>query len=230
MDNISEEETEKKYNLKYPKKVKKSKRSSRSKKDFDNNTNTTENSSNITNHIKPKSKFSHFSLNSKINILSQYSGFPSKHNIKKKSFDSLNFKKLSKNNTQDAKLTPHFLPLRKIESVPDEKCYTPDKAEKKHKKHKQHHHKKNNDALHKLIKSDYKEILKNYVEKPIKINYVSQKFKIANDFNEINSKIFLYEKDKYLKKENLTDEIEEDEKSKDMIEFTLNPKKNIIKC
>ena len=229
MENISEEEIEKIYNFKTSKKVKKYKKSSHLKK---NNTTTTESSSNITNHVRPKSKFSHFSSNSN-NILFKYSGFSSKCNTKKNSCDSLNLKNLNKNKSNDVtpnvKLTPQFCQLRKIVSVQNDKYYyTPDKPNKKHRKSKSHHHhKKNKNSLHKQIKSDYKEILKNYVEKPIKINYVSQKFKIANDFDEINSKIFLYEKDKYLKKEHLTDEIEDDEEEerKDIIEFTLNPKK-----
>ena len=45
----------------------------------------------------------------------------------------------------------------------------------------------------------------------IKINFVNQKFKIADDFNEKNSNQFLKEKDEYLKKVILSDEIEEEE-------------------
>ena len=48
-------------------------------------------------------------------------------------------------------------------------------------------------------------------DKPIKINLVNQKFKIADDFNEKNSNQFLKEKDECLKKINLTDEIDEEE-------------------
>ena len=47
-------------------------------------------------------------------------------------------------------------------------------------------------------------------DKPIKINLVSQKFKIANDFNEKNSNIFLNEKDECLREIILSDEIEEE--------------------
>ena len=48
-------------------------------------------------------------------------------------------------------------------------------------------------------------------DKQIKINLVSQKFKIADDFNEKNSNQFLYEKDECLREIFLTDEIEEEE-------------------
>ena len=60
--------------------------------------------------------------------------------------------------------------------------------------------------------------------KPIKINLVSQKFKIADDFNERNSIQFLIEKDECLKKIILTDEIEDgffDENEKDSL-FNLS--------
>ena len=48
-------------------------------------------------------------------------------------------------------------------------------------------------------------------DRPIKINLVSQKFKIANDFNEKNSNEFLNEKDECLREVILSDEIVEDE-------------------
>ena len=46
--------------------------------------------------------------------------------------------------------------------------------------------------------------------KKIKINLVSLKFKIADDFNEINSNQFLNEKDECLREEILSDEIKEE--------------------
>ena len=48
-------------------------------------------------------------------------------------------------------------------------------------------------------------------DKPIKINLVNQKFKIADDFNEKNSNKFLNEKDECLREVILSDEIEEEE-------------------
>ena len=92
--------------------------------------------------------------------------------------------------------SPHFKQAKKIEFVSE---FTPDEKHKT-KKSRKHHHKKNLNSLHKQIKSDYKKVLKKYIEKPIKMNIVSLKFKIANDFNEVNSKKFLYKKDKCLKK------------------------------
>ena len=47
-------------------------------------------------------------------------------------------------------------------------------------------------------------------DKPIKINLVNLKFKIANDFNEKNSNQFLKEKDECLREIILSDKIEED--------------------
>ena len=62
-------------------------------------------------------------------------------------------------------------------------------------------------------------------DKPIKVNLVSQKFKIANDFNEKNSNQFLNEKDECLREVILTDEIEEE----DYIHFNdENEIKNIL--
>ena len=62
-------------------------------------------------------------------------------------------------------------------------------------------------------------------DKPIKINLVSQKFKIADDFNEKNSNQFLNEKDECLREEILSDKIEEEE---DNIHFYAeNEKRNI---
>ena len=49
--------------------------------------------------------------------------------------------------------------------------------------------------------------------KPIKLNLVSQKFKIANDFNEENSNKFLNEKDECMKEVILSDKIEKEESS-----------------
>ena len=48
-------------------------------------------------------------------------------------------------------------------------------------------------------------------DKPIKKNFVNQKFKIADDFNEENSKKFLNEKDEYLREIILSDKIEKEE-------------------
>ena len=83
----------------------------------------------------------------------------------------------------------------------------------------------NNRFLHPTDNQQKKEkILKKKYEykiprKKIKINMVSQKFKIANDYDEINSNIFLKEKDECLKSFKLTDKIEEDEGELSPISF-----------
>ena len=62
-------------------------------------------------------------------------------------------------------------------------------------------------------------------DEPIKINLVSQKFKIANDFNEKNSNQFLNDKDECLREVILSDEIKEN----DSIHFyDENEKRNIF--
>ena len=53
-------------------------------------------------------------------------------------------------------------------------------------------------------------------QKKIKINLVSLKFKIANDYDEAHSNVFLNEKDECLKEIKLTDKIEEND-------FELSP-------
>ena len=71
----------------------------------------------------------------------------------------------------------------------------------------------------------YKNTCSKSQDKPIKINLVSQKFKIADDFNEKNSNQFLNEKDECLREEILSDKIEEEE---DNIHFYAeNEKRNI---
>ena len=66
-------------------------------------------------------------------------------------------------------------------------------------------------------------------DKPIKINLVSQKFRIADDFNEKNSNQFLKEKDECLKKIILSDVIEETEKEEAIFFYSKNEKENIFK-
>ena len=56
----------------------------------------------------------------------------------------------------------------------------------------------------------YEKFLNKSQDKPIKMNLVAQKFKIADDFNEKNSNQFLDEKDECLREVFLTDEIEEE--------------------
>ena len=56
----------------------------------------------------------------------------------------------------------------------------------------------------------YEKVLNKSQDKPIKMNLVSQKFRIADDFNEKNSNQFLYEKDECLREVFLSDEIEEE--------------------
>ena len=227
MQKISNENIENKYCFKSSKKAKKIKKVHPFKKDFDSNNNITENSSIITNLINPEPKFGNISSNLQ-NILLRYSGLSSKSNCRRIKGGLLNSNKStnlqSNSPISSVKFTPRFEQLDKIERAYIGK-YSPTNKKHKSSKSKKHQHNINYYALHKQIKSDYKEIIKNYIEKPIKMNNVSRKFKIANDYNEINSKIFLYEKDKCLKKMNLTDEIEDGKESFDdaNVELALSP-------
>ena len=76
-----------------------------------------------------------------------------------------------------------------------------------------HHYNKNSPIANNFQRENqiYKNDLDKSQDKQIKINLVSQKFKIANDFNEKNSNKFLNEKDECLREIFLTDKIEEDE-------------------
>ena len=83
----------------------------------------------------------------------------------------------------------------------------------------------------------YKNACSKSQDKPIKINLVSQKFKIADDFNEKNSNQFLNEKDECLREEILSDEIEDEEfihlyakKEKENIFNLSSIKKSKINC
>ena len=66
----------------------------------------------------------------------------------------------------------------------------------------QHHYFKNSPIANNFQRKNqiYKNVLDKSQDKQIKINLVSQKFKIADDFNERNSIQFLIEKDECLKK------------------------------
>ena len=77
--------------------------------------------------------------------------------------------------------------------------------------HHHHHHKKSdlNGYFHENNKFCNKEKNKSQ-DKPIKNNLISQKFKIADDFNEKNSKKFLKEKDECLREVILSDKVEEE--------------------
>ena len=89
-----------------------------------------------------------------------------------------------------------------------------------------HHHNLNNILSNNFHGKSifHKKNLNKSQDKQFKINLISQKFKIADDFNEKNSNQFLYEKDEYLREVILTDEFEED----DSIHFYLeNEKENI---
>ena len=74
--------------------------------------------------------------------------------------------------------------------------------------HRSHHHKKNK-IKNDLFKENqlYNENCYKSLDKPIKKNFVNQKFKIADDFNEENSNKFLNEKDECLKEVILSDKI-----------------------
>ena len=73
-------------------------------------------------------------------------------------------------------------------------------------------------------------------DKQIKKNLVNKKFKIADDFNEKNSKQFLNEKDEYLREIILSDKIEEEENISSYSEerkesiFELSPIKESNDC
>ena len=215
MEKISNEDIENKFNFKSSKKARKYKKSEK--------INSSENTS-TTNLKNSGPKFTYYSSNFQ-NILFKYSGFSSKCNLKI-SGNVLNTNNPNNNQSNNlissVKYTPQFKPSKKLEFISVEKCYTPNEKHKSRKSSKRHH-KQTIYSLHEQIKSDYKEILKKYIEKPIRMNYVSRKFKLADDYNEINSKKFLYEKDKCLKKMNLTDEIEDEEKKNDKVELSLSP-------
>ena len=221
-EKFSNDDVYNKFLFKSPKKTKKFKESSPFKKNFDYNINTTENSSIINAQKQSKLKILPFSTKFQ-NILFKYLAFSPKNNPKKFRGTILNsnISTIYQSNSliQNIQYTPHFNQLKNIDLGCNKKCLTPNKKDKT----KKHHHNFIFTSLHKQIKSDYKEILKNHIEKPIKMNIVSRKFKIPDDFNEIHSKIFLYEKDKCLKKMHLTDEIEEEKENCDKIELTLSP-------
>ena len=226
MENISNEDMNNKIFFKSYKKEKKSKKTNSFKKVLDSIINSSENSSIKTNAKNSEAKFNRFSSFSP-NILYRYSGFSPKYNLKMTfGNNTFNSKKSIKNNLNtpipNVKYTPQFKQSKKIECITVKKCDTPNEKNKT-KKCDKHRQKKTFDSLHKQIKSEYKEILKKQIEKSIKINNVSRKFKIANDYNEINSKKFLYEKVKCLKKMNLSDQIDDEEENNDNVELTLSP-------
>ena len=108
---------------------------------------------------------------------------------------------------------------KKHEKNRELKCSTPDVKKLKHNhiyKHYHHKNQKSNDDRIKYSNFEFDIDLIKSRQKPIKINQVSQKFKIANDFNELNSKIFLYDKDICLKPMYISDEIEEEEIKKSL--------------
>ena len=73
-------------------------------------------------------------------------------------------------------------------------------------KHNHKHHHKKSDLQVDFFKENH--FRNKSQDKPIKKNFVNQKFKIADDFNEENSNKFLNEKDEYLKEVILSDKIE----------------------
>ena len=92
---------------------------------------------------------------------------------------------------------------------------------------KHHHHKSEQLRSNFPGKSKfYKNARHKSQDRPIKINLVSQKFKIANDFNEQNSNQFLNDKDECLREVILSDEIEEEPVS--IFAENKKQKKNIL--
>ena len=76
-----------------------------------------------------------------------------------------------------------------------------------------HHHYKSSELINKFNRKNqfYKNNNYKSQDRPIKINLVNRKFKIADDFNEKNSNQFLNEKDECLREVFLSDKIEEEE-------------------
>ena len=108
----------------------------------------------------------------------------------------------------------NFLPnKKKLEKNSKLKCSTPEVKKLKHYHYK---NQKSNDDIIKYSNFEFDIDLIKSRQKQIKINRVSQKFKIANDFNELNSKIFLYDKDICLRPTYLSDEIKEEEIKKSL--------------
>ena len=94
--------------------------------------------------------------------------------------------------------------------------------------HHQHHHNHKSSKETDNIKEQnqlYDRYHYKSQDKPIKMNLVSRKFKIADDFDEKNSNQFLKEKDECLREVILSDEIEE-EKINNYL--TINDKKSMI--
>ena len=94
--------------------------------------------------------------------------------------------------------------------------------------HHQHHHNHKSSKETDNIKEEsqlYDRYHYKSQDKPIKMNLVSRKFKIADDFDEKNSNQFLKEKDECLREVILSDEIEE-EKNNNYL--TINDKKSMI--
>ena len=90
------------------------------------------------------------------------------------------------------------------------KCFTPVLGLRSFHFHDHHYKKKN------IINENFNCQIK---QKKIKINLVSLKFKIANDYDEAHSNIFLNEKDECLKEIKLTDKIKKNEEN----DFELSP-------
>ena len=153
------------------------------------------------------------------NNLNNYLNFHSKlDNIvitrKKKSCNAALFKRRSikfRHDSNKRRISSNLKSNKELENIgkinSSTKCFTPIIDLSSLDFHERHSKKENilNDNFNYRIQ-----------QKQIKINLVSLKFKIANDYDEAHSNIFLKEKDECLKKMKLTDKIEENE-------FELSP-------
>ena len=92
--------------------------------------------------------------------------------------------------------------------------------------HQHHHYHKNSKLENDLYEENRLYNRDHFLsqDKPIKMNFVSQKFKIADDFNEKNSNQFLKEKDECLREVILSDKIEEEKHNR-----FFSEKKTILK-
>ena len=151
------------------------------------------------------SLFQRFSLDNNL----MFSDSNSKHklysiiNLLKNDTKKYYREKIDSNNKHKRRFSPVLKRIKKI-NLNNNKSNTP--------KNNQCYHYKNNKLINDSDEENqiYKNIRYKTQDKKIKINLVNQKFKIADDFNEKNSKQFLKEKDECLKKMILTDEIEEE--------------------
>ena len=116
-------------------------------------------------------------------------------------YENHSHKKINSPKKNKRRFSPDVKKTKKMKSIFNEINST---------KHNHPHHHKSSLSTNKYHRKYNKNHNKSQ-EKQIKKNLVSQKFKIATDFNEKNSNKFLDEKDECLREVILSDEIEEEE-------------------